>query len=245
MRLTSSALAFGLGLALFASPASAQDAKPAAPAAATAPAAAAAPAADPAKMTPEELGQHTAELVRRGDWAGFAALLHADALKGLKGVFAPLTKVPDAQPMLSSFFGVETAEAYDALSDAEVFSRMFTFISQQEPMSEAFSTMEIEVIGSVPEGEDVRHVVSRTAFTMEGARVTQMEVSSFKRENGRWWGLLKGDMQQLMERVAASLQQMADAQAAAAEMEALEAEMDESDGASETDAAEAPEPPQR
>ena len=62
---------------------------------------------------------------------------------------------------------------------------------------------EARVLGHVPEGTDLAHVVYRMTITVDGLKVTKMEVLSLQRTDSGWAMLLRSDI----ETMAAALRQ--------------------------------------
>ncbi len=61
-------------------------------------------------------------------------------------------------------------------------------------------TATMDVLGHVMEG-DTAHVVSRVTVSYQSIEVSKMEVSSFRRANGQWRGLLTGDLSALAKAI--------------------------------------------
>jgi len=144
--------------------------------------------------TPEAAAEELTAALRVGDWDGMAARMHPAALSELRQVLEPLLKMPDALQFRTMVFDIGTDAAVEEASDEELFAGFMRFVMTQDPtMASGFATMELEVIGHLMEG-DTAHVVSRMTMSVEGVKVSRMEVSSFRQHDGRWRGLLTGDV---------------------------------------------------
>ncbi len=152
--------------------------------------------------SPEALAKTAAELTRKGDWAGFARMMHPEALAELTRIFRPIVAAEGAGPMRSAFFGVESLEQFDALTDAGVFERLMTNLAKNVPaVAEAMSTSEIFVVGSLPEEDQLVHVVYHGGAKAEGLIFSKTSVMTFRRYNGEWRALLSGNVEGLAARL--------------------------------------------
>ena len=74
-------------------------------------------------------------------------------------------------------------------------------------LHDAFRGTTLDVIGHVPEGEDLIHVVYRGTVTQGGIKVSKMSVVSLKAKGDDWGMLLTGDI----ENIAVMLKRQFDA----------------------------------
>jgi hypothetical protein len=180
MRIHSLRLGLALGLLLSAAPLVAQEA-----------------------ASPEALAKAASEATKKGDWAAFARLMHPEALAELKRMFRPILAVEAAGPVRSTFFGIEKVEQFDALDDVAVFERLMTNLAKNVPgMAEAMASSEIFVVGSLPEGDQLAHVVYHAGAKAEGLVVSKTSVMTFRRYQGEWRALLSGNIEGLAKRLS-------------------------------------------
>ena len=166
----------------------------------------AAPAVAQDATSPEALARGAAEMMKKGDWAGFARMMHPEALAELKRIFRPLVAAEGAGPMRSAFFGTEKIEQFDALDDAAVFERLMANLAKNVPgVAEAMASSEMFIVGSLPEGDQLVHVVYHSGAKAEGMIFSKTSVMTFRRYQGEWRALLAGNI----EGLAARLGQMA------------------------------------
>src|SRR6185295_4091372 len=119
--------------------------------------------------TPEELARIVGEAVKQKDWAKFASLMHPAALAELKSMFQPIAKLEGAAELRKTFFGVDNAAQFDALSDQAAFERLMANLTANIPgMAEAVASSEMFIVGSVPEGDDLVHVVYHSGAKSQG-----------------------------------------------------------------------------
>lgn len=164
------------------------------------------PVAAQEPASPEALARAAAEATKKGDWAAFARLMHPEALAELKRMFRPIIAAEGAGAMRAAFFGTEKVEQFDALDDVAVFERLMTNLAKNVPgMAEAMASSEMFVVGSLPEGDQLVHVVYHAGAKTEGMTFSKTSVMTFRRYQGEWRALLAGSI----EGLAARLGQMA------------------------------------
>lgn len=57
----------------------------------------------------------------------------------------------------------------------------------------------MKVLGSVPEGDDLVHVLIRTRMSMQGVPMTDVEVLSLRKGDAGWGVLLNRDLEAFIE----------------------------------------------
>ena len=155
------------------------------------------------RVTPEALARVIAEATQKKDWAKFASLMHPAALAEFKGMFAPIVKLEGAAEMRKMLFGVETAAQFDALSDEAAFEKLMANLTANVPgLSEALATSEMILVGSLPEGDDLVHVVYHSGAKTQGVVFSKTAVMTFRRYQGEWRALLAGSFEGLTQRFA-------------------------------------------
>ena len=98
------------------------------------------------------------------------------------------------------------------LTDAQLFAALMRrVLAGEEVAAELMKSATVEVVGTVREGADTVHVVSRIRMTLGEASFGSLQVGSALRDGAVWRGLLSGEVTGL----AAMLQQAIDAGAAA------------------------------
>jgi ribose 1,5-bisphosphokinase PhnN len=132
--------------------------------------------------------------------------MHPDALKQLKSSLLAVVDAAEQKgrvdEVLRIFKNVRSAGDLRKLDDLAFFTAFLEGVMELQPrLRDAFRGMTLDVIGHVPEGSDVIHVVYRGTVAQGDTKVSKMSVMSLK-ANGKDWGmLLTGDL----EGVAASL----------------------------------------
>jgi hypothetical protein len=125
----------------------------------------------------------------REDWSGMTALIHPDSMKEFRAVMLAMADKPDTIRLL---FGVRSKAELDALTDADMFERIFANLKAAEPgMDAAIKSMQLVVVGSVDEAPDLRHIIYRVKFDLFANPFTAVDLYTLKRYQKSWRVLLK------------------------------------------------------
>ena len=170
-------------------------------------------------MPPEQVAREAYRRMQTADWVAAAETFDPAALKrfrelllpvldavGVSGKEPPAGKKQDSASagalMLWVLFAPATSvEEIKALSDREVFARIMA-----NTMSLASAKLEgQQVIGSVAEGADMVHVVTRHVARVESASMTKVEAITLHRTAQGWRLALTGDLEGLAETLQASI----------------------------------------
>jgi hypothetical protein len=163
---------------------------------------------------PARAGQETAEATAKayfaamqaGDWAKCASLMHPEALASMKRTFGSIIGVDKSGNLAKVVFGMKSNAEFEQLRDAEVYERLMNFIVQSVPdIKTALAGSTATILGQVNEGGELIHVVYRMQFKMQGADVGEVELVSFKKDGANWRALLTSDMEEMIQKIAASL----------------------------------------
>jgi hypothetical protein len=162
---------------------------------------------------PEQVAREAYARMQAADWVAAADTFDPAALQRFREMLLPVFdaagkdqagKVRGTEPtgafMLWVLFAPATSvEEIKALSDREVFARIMA-----NTMSLASAKLEgQEVIGSVAEGPDMVHVVTRNVAKVETARMTKVEAITLRRTAQGWRLALTGDLEGLAETLQA------------------------------------------
>lgn len=161
-----------------------------------------------AAQTPSELAASYFEVLQREDYKTAASYFDEAMLKEFRGMMDFLKELPDnlSQDVYPQFFGEgQTKASVAALPDVEFFARFLGGIMAQ---AKAFGDVlldKMEVLGEVPEGENVVHVLTRSRAKVGEMEIEGMEVISFHRVNGKWKALLSGKMKGMAAQLKTAL----------------------------------------
>lgn len=176
---------------------------------------------------PEAVAAELYTRLKASDWKGAAALFDDGALKSFRGMLQPIADAASAsdQEAGAALFGGIKPEALKQASDAEFFALfMGNMMSRLSSLGGGLGPSQI--IGSVAEGEDLRHVVTRTNAKAMGISITKMEVVSMRRRGDAWKVLLNGEMEGMAKAIQAMAAAKAGAGAPAAESDEKAPEAD-------------------
>jgi|GEM_PF-2325722 len=172
-----------------------------------------APAAEAqvAAKTPEQITSEYFEFLRQHDWEGVAGLFDSTSLKEFRELMSWIQsdEVGEVRDSLyQALFGPDAdAESVARLSDESYFASLLAGVMQQVAALGGLDFEKLEVLGSLPEGDDVVHVVTRATVTVGEIEGESMEVISFRQREGGWKilpsGKLKGIPAQLKAMAAA------------------------------------------
>lgn len=169
--------------------------------------AALATAAQPTAETPEAVAHLLFEAYRDADFARAAALMHPEALAGIRTLLVDLAALDSTGEMLQVFAGTADPDVLAQMSAEDVFARFIGTVMKIQPeMEAAFRSLEVEALGTVYEGDALAHVVTRNRISMLGATVTQMEVVSVQRHGEGWRALLSGSFENLAAALRAQVE---------------------------------------
>lgn len=163
-------------------------------------------AAESVEESPTAVAERLSATLKKGDWDAYSRLMHPDALSRLKSMFAPIAELPEAQEALPTLFGVQGAEEFRKLTDREVFVRLMSNLEESVPgFGEAVRNLEMMVIGQVPEGKELMHVVFRSNTAVDKLTVTSTDVMTLRRTPQGWRALLAANIEGLAEQLVSSL----------------------------------------
>lgn len=137
-----------------------------------------------------------ADAFARGDREAAAQMLDPDELAAFVGALRRLGALGEDLP-----FAVDPDAA-----PAQAFAGFLDAVMGAEPlMGEALSTLRTEVLGSVPEGDSLRHVVVRSRFALGGEEAGGVEVTTARWAGGRWAVTFDEKMRQFQRGIEAAV----------------------------------------
>lgn len=157
--------------------------------------------------SPEATAQAFGDALKANDWAAAARIMHPEALRQLRAMFAPILQSEGSEQLSLQFFGVGSHAEFAALPDTVMFASFLrSVVTQQEAgLAEALRTMRFTPLGHVNGGGDTVLVVSRMEMSVEKITISQFEVMPFTQHEGHWRGLLKADFTNLAAMLKRSL----------------------------------------
>jgi hypothetical protein len=154
-------------------------------------------------QSPEAVAGAAAEFAKQGDWPAYARSMHPDALAGAKRLFRPLVARDASGRVGKTFFGVSSVKQYDAMSDSTTFQALMENLTMNLPaFGEAMRTADFKIIGTVPEGDDLVHVVYKADARVDDLAISRTSVMSLRKYQGEWRLLLAGNIEGLAGRLS-------------------------------------------
>lgn len=170
--------------------------------------AAPAPAQKPADGASEVVRQYI-HAIGAGRYEEMASLMDPAALVKLRDMLLPVlleAPAPEGASGVLLLDGVPNAEKARQLSGPEFMAAFFKGIARQSPaFGEAMRSATGEVIGSVPEGAGLVHVVCRSRAKAGDVTMTKMTVVSVLRVGDDWRIVLSGEIEGLAESIRKNL----------------------------------------
>ena len=143
-----------------------------------------------------------------GQYRKAAEFLDRDALRDIRKMLDLGDALPQelAAPFYTQFFGPEaTRESVSKLSDSEFFARFLSSLAKQGKEAGVNAYGKVKILGEVPEGEDVVHVLTRQ-FPVEGPAT--LEVVSFRKSDGEWKAMLTEKLKGMADQKKKALQRL-------------------------------------
>ncbi len=99
----------------------------------------------------------------------------------------------EAKQFYLTFFGEHASEeTVSEMSDLDFFSQFLSFTTKQVEAAGEISFHKLEILGEIPEGDTIMHVLTRSNISVGDIEVESMEVISFRKIEGEWKALLSG-----------------------------------------------------
>jgi len=146
---------------------------------------AAAMAQRPVPPAPDSVAAEFQAALRAMAWSAAAQRMHPEGLTHFRNRVDILVAA-NPRALLEQVFAGISLEEYQALSDAEVFTRSLrAMMTQMRGLLHAVVVRDVEVIGAVREGPEGAHVVYRSRARLSGAN-PEMRVMTLKRSPQGW-----------------------------------------------------------
>lgn len=146
---------------------------------------------------PSDAAKTYYQTLKSKDYPAAAKQFDPAALKSFREMLAFFDALPEdeAAEVLSAFFGEgSTKESVKKLSDTDFFAKFLKGVMEQAEEAGGVEFGDFQVLGEVPEGEDVIHVVTRNKVGVGELKIESMEVMSFKKTADGWKALLNGEL---------------------------------------------------
>jgi hypothetical protein len=150
---------------------------------------------------------------RATDWATYATWLHPEGLTRYESLLRPAVEsaiVVDSTGEVADVFqwfgkSINT-QKFMNMSPAEFFSFSMTEIIAAVPaLKEAMNSATIEILGEMPEGDTLIHVVVRTSAEAMGFGMSEVSVLTMKQHEGAYRLMLPGQIEGLITALAQNM----------------------------------------
>lgn len=136
-----------------------------------------------------------------------ASHFDTDQLKEFRSLMEFYKEIPaEAQAhFITTFFGKDhTHHTLSELSDLEFFAGVFDFLMKQADAMGGLNFENIEILGEVPEGDNLVHLVTRNKVIMGEIELESMEVVSLKKNDHTWKVMLNSQIKGLPAQIKAA-----------------------------------------
>jgi hypothetical protein len=143
-------------------------------------------------MSAEQVAAEAYARMRDGEWRAAADTFDPAALKQFREAIAPIMNGAAGGAMAGMFFGEgKTAADIATMTDAAFFADFIRTVSA----TAGAGLKGQDILGSVSEGPDRQHLVTRASAEAMGIRVTKMEVVTLNRTPQGWRLALSGELE--------------------------------------------------
>lgn len=147
--------------------------------------------------SPEAVTLAYAEAFAEGDHLKASTYMHPEALASVKQLLVEISYVDSTAGAM--FTGTSDPDSIQARSAEDLFAHFIQIVFALQPdLEETLSSSSVEIIGKVPEGDSLTHVVMRTSGDYQGLDFKTLGISSLKRYDDGWKLLLKEEMEMLL-----------------------------------------------
>ncbi len=166
------------------------------------------------EATPEVVAKRQIEAMRQLNWELVARYTHPKALSQMQSLFIPVAIAgsaaknnPAAEEMMRIVFAGKTADQLSSMSPSAFFEIVMQGISGATPdFKNAMSGMEVQILGSVKEGENQVHIVYRLSRTLGDGVATKIAITTVERDGEQWKALLNTDLENVARAISGRLQ---------------------------------------
>lgn len=147
---------------------------------------------------------------QKHDWQRYTELVHPEAIKDFRAILAPALMAAqkenreDQAGLLSFFDGATDLKAVLAWEPKEFFVRFMKKADSQAPLKDKLFSTTTKVLGTILEGSDQAHVVTRVTLKRQKVEIRKVAVVTLKR-SGSEWKVMPTEWQELAETIKLSL----------------------------------------
>jgi hypothetical protein len=160
--------------------------------------------------TPESVAKEYIAASTSGDWAKAATFIDPEALVSFKNMFGEVMKMDKKNEAGKEIFGLKNNAEFDQLSGEQVFVKLISMLVTMVPqMRQMLSEAENTILGQVPEGNEVVHILYRMKMKIGDGSMSKVDVMSLKKSGTTWRLKLSEEMEGSFSAMAKSMLQKA------------------------------------
>jgi len=146
----------------------------------------------------------------RLDWKAAASYIAptdlAEFKKTFQSIFAGIPGPIDTTILRPASFGKRNAADIASADSVAYFAGIFTTVFELYPvMRDMAGTSENKVLGSVNEGDTLKHFLCRVNARVQQESISNIEVISLQKAGGKWYVMIKRSMEQMANLVRRSI----------------------------------------
>ena len=137
-------------------------------------------------LDPDSIGAEFQAALQGLAWRAATARMHPEGLDYFKHRVTIFVEADTTGATLEALFEGSTRAAYEALDPTEVFVRVMEVFQAELPgLLNAWSARDVEVLGSIREGPDTRHVLYRNTPHLSGSD-SELRTMTLKSHQEEW-----------------------------------------------------------
>ena len=146
----------------------------------------------------------------RLDWKAAASYIAptdlAEFKKTFQSIFAGIPGQVDTTILRPASFGKKAAADIASADSVSYFAGIFTTVFELYPvMRDMASTSSNTVLGSVNEGDTLKHFLCRVNAKVQQETISNIEVISLYKSGGKWYVMVKRSVEQMANLVRRSI----------------------------------------
>ena len=167
------------------------------------------------EATPEAVAKRQIEAMKSLNWELVARYTHPKALEQMQALFIPVVIAgsaaskdnPAAEEMMRIVFAGKSADELSSMLPSAFFQIVMKGISGATPdFKFAMTGMDVQVLGSVKEGDNIAHVVYRLSRKMGEQVATKIAITTVERDGETWKAQLNADLENVARAISARLE---------------------------------------
>jgi hypothetical protein len=148
--------------------------------------------------TPEEITTIALVALEEERYVEFASLMHPDALIKMRDFANLVLSASEANIELLNLFGAEDVAQFHTMSDTSIVANFIKAVMKNINSKMKIYDLDLKILGSVKEGEDTIHMVTRSKMVAKEFTISTTDISSLKRSSAGWRMLLDEEIEALM-----------------------------------------------